>query len=104
MEEKKYGQYILETGNGKLYFRYAEGSEDAKAEILTDNPVAIQCLTNMAKENPDVITVLTKEGEEHFHCIVGPEFQIFVIPATKSIEYWIVKPDEDEEDESIEEE
>lgn len=98
MEEKKYSQIAMETESGKVWFRYAEGSKEEKVEILTDNPAAIQSLTNLSKFNPDAITVLTEDGEEHFHCIVGPELQICIIPATGSIEYWIVKPKEDEEE------
>lgn len=98
MEEKKYSHIAIETERGKVWFRYAEGSEEAKTEILTDNPAIIQCLTNLSKVKPNAITVLTEDGEEHFHCIAGPELQICIIPATGSIEYWIVEPEEDEEE------
>lgn len=91
MEEKKYGQISVDTGEGKVWIRWSEDSEEQKAEVLTNDPGIIECITGLAASNPDIIDVLTEDGEENLHCVVGPEFKFCLVPAHGNIEIWIEK-------------
>ena len=90
MEDREYEHVILEVDGQKIWIRRAIGQEE-KAEILTDDAGVIECLTALAAENPDVITVLTEEGEEHFHCVAGKELVVHFVPCSGSLEFWIEK-------------
>ena len=100
MEKAGYGHSVLEVEDGKVWIR--QNLHDAKkAEILTDSQRVIKVLSKMASENPDVVSILTEEGEEHFHCIVGPEVSINIRPCGCTFEWWIetealVEEDEEE--------
>jgi hypothetical protein len=43
-----------------------------------------------------VITILTVEGDEDFHCIVGKEVLIHFVPSSGAIEFWIERLADDE--------
>ena len=91
MEEKKFGHISLDTGNGKVWIRQAKNGEKWEAEILSSEHGINVCLTGLAAENPDVINIVTEEGEENLHCIVGPEVKICLVPAKGNVEIWIEK-------------
>ncbi len=91
MSERKYGHFCLDTGKGKIWFRWPEDSKEERGEILTDDPGIISCLAALAANNPDVINILTEEGEENLHCIVGPELKCCIMPAQGNVEIWIEK-------------
>lgn len=79
---------ILTEENADVFIRRRISQENT-AEIITKDPGVAVCLTNLGKENPDVITILTEEGDEDFHCIVGKEVLIHFVPSSGAIEFWI---------------
>ena len=81
---------IITEGNEDVFVRRRIDQEDA-AEIITKDPGVAECLTKMGEANPDVITILTEEGEENFHCIVGKEVLIHFVPSSGAMEFWIEK-------------
>ncbi len=95
MGELAYEHITLEMNGKKSWIRRSIDQEE-KAEIFTDDATIMKCLTEIAKTNPEVITVLTEEGEEHFHCIVGKELSVHLDPCSGSLEFWIEKEHMDE--------
>lgn len=91
MSEKVYEHIVLETEGGKVWFRRVAGQSE-QAEIITADAGVIECLTALAKENPDIITVLTEEGEEQIHCIAGKGLAIQIVPCSGAVEFWIERP------------
>ena len=81
---------IITEGNEDVFIRRRIDQEDA-AEIITKDPGVAECLTKMGEANPDVIAILTEEGEENFHCIVGKEVLIHFVPSSGAMEFWIEK-------------
>ena len=91
MEEKKYGQISVDTGKGKVWIRWPENGDKWEAEVMSSDDGVNECIAGLANDNPDVVNVLTEEGEENLHCIVGPEFKICLVPAYGNVEIWIEK-------------
>ena len=86
---------IVTEGNEDVFIRRRIDQEDA-AEIITKDPGVAECLTELGRANPDVITILTVEGDEDFHCIVGKEVLIHFVPSSGAIEFWIERLADDE--------
>ena len=81
---------IITEGNEDVFIRRRTDQDDA-AEIITKDPGVAECLTELGKVNPDVITILTEEGDENFHCIVGKEVLIHFVPSSGAMEFWVEK-------------
>lgn len=90
MEEKNC-HICLDTGNGKVWIRQKENGDKWEAEVMSSDAGVNECIAGLADDNPDVVNVLTEEGEENLHCIVGPEFKICLVPAYGNVEIWIEK-------------
>ena len=85
---EQYEHICFEVDGRKIWIRRKAGQSE-KAEIITSDPGAIEHLTALAKENPDIVDVLTEEGEENFHCVVGGELSFHLIPASGGLEFWV---------------
>ena len=94
VETVQYDSLCIDRGDKKVWIRRRMDCQ-TQAEILTDNPGTIKFLSGLAKENPEIINVLTEEGETHFHCIVGRELSINFTPATGQVEFWAETLEED---------
>ena len=77
-------------GNPDIWFR-RRCDQTEKAEIITSDKGVIEVLTGLAKENPEIISILTEEDEEQLHAIVGKELVIEIRPSDGSISFWTEK-------------
>ena len=89
--EENYCHICLDTGNGKVWIRQKENGDKWEAEVMSSDAGVNECIAGLAEDNPDEVNVLTEEGEENLHCIVGPEFKICLVPAYGNVEIWIEK-------------
>ena len=99
MEQKDkchgYQNIKIELPSGVIWFRRSLDQTE-KAEILTNHGDIANVLRDIAADYPEIVTVLTEEGEENFHCVVGPELTLMIPPCSGVLEWSVLTGDEDE--------